>query len=126
VKVYLSGPMTGHSDDNRPAFARVAERWRARNHTVLSPAELPHDISRSEAMHVDFLLVLSCQGIVLLDGWQGSRGALAELVVAVECGLGVFDERGFVQAVYLSVLDDPVRGAALLRLRADPLERNIL
>ena len=40
MRLYLSGPMTGVPDNNRPAFDAAAKRLREQGHFVINPAEL--------------------------------------------------------------------------------------
>lgn len=68
----------------------------------MSPHELPaadcpgcantgHEHSWSEHMRVDLAALLTCDVIVLLEGWQQSRGAQLEKTVAEAIGLMVID-----------------------------------
>jgi hypothetical protein len=81
MHVYLAGPMTGYPDYNRPAF-HAAQRWlEARGHSVINPAH--HDITDGTweqylalALHV--IHAGQPDAIVMLPGWQASRGARLE------------------------------------------------
>lgn len=88
--IYLSGPMSGIPDHNRLAFRGAANLLRALGHTVLSPAEFPNDgKSWEECLRLDILFLLQCDHIVLLSGWEGSRGANLELRIAQNLGMEV-------------------------------------
>ena len=93
--VYLSGPMTGLPEFNYPAFHNAAQRWREAGWTVLSPAEL--DIQEGEALtwaeylRRDLRLLLDCDAIAMLPGWEDSKGAALERHVAATLGLAVLD-----------------------------------
>ena len=101
MTLYLSGPMSGLPEFNYPAFKTAAERLRSKGHTVVSPHELPadclgcanigHEHSWAEHMRVDLAALLTCDVIVLLEGWQQSRGAQLEKTVAEAIGLRVID-----------------------------------
>ncbi|MBN3043321.1 DUF4406 domain-containing protein [Pectobacterium brasiliense] len=41
MKVYISGPMTGIADFNRPAFNEEADRITTSGNIALNPASLP-------------------------------------------------------------------------------------
>lgn len=91
--IYLSGPMTGLPEYNYPLFRRVAAELRARGHRVYNPAEFPHKgapeefpIRRAFAAYSSFIC-LEADTIVLLPGWEKSRGATAERALADNCGL---------------------------------------
>jgi hypothetical protein len=110
VKIYIAGPMTGLPQFNIPAFDEAAARLRARGHEVVSPTELDDPQARAASLasadgHFDTLAthgfayedfldrdteVLRTGGfdaIVLLPGWETSRGANRELGVAIGLGL---------------------------------------
>lgn len=84
MKVYLSGPMTGQPDLNFPTFRAEAAWLRRKGFEVVNPAELNPDASLSWAacMRADIKALCDCEGIVLMDGWEGSRGAHLELHIA--------------------------------------------
>lgn len=84
MKVYLSGPMTGKPDLNFPAFHANAAWLRSKGFEVVNPAELNPDASLSWAacMRTDIKALCDCEGIVLMEGWEGSSGAHLELHIA--------------------------------------------
>jgi hypothetical protein len=90
---YLSGPMTGLPDYNRPAFNRAAEYLRKQGHVVWNPAEefdSEYILPRKVYMRRDIEALLKCESIVMLDGWQNSAGARLELEIARELEMNVF------------------------------------
>lgn len=86
TRLYLCGAMTGLPEKNYPAFHAEAARLRALGYTVVSPAEidLPDGLPWAAYMAVDIPLLLSCDGVALLPGWQASRGATLEHHIAKE------------------------------------------
>lgn len=94
---YLLGPMSGFEDYNYPVFERTATLLRGRGMLIKSPHEIDYcqDGSRrgskpySTYMRGGFKLLIECGGIVLLPGWPRSRGARAELDVALDCDMEV-------------------------------------
>ena len=98
--VYISGPMTGIPDHNYPAFHAAAAQLRAAGYTVLSPAEITDHPSgftidngqpftvedRHAAMRKDIEHVLAADVVVILPGWEHSRGSLLEVEVAIAIG----------------------------------------
>lgn len=86
-RIYLSGPMTGVPDENRPAFNAEAARLRALGYQVENPAELnPPGTPRHICMKVDIQALLGCDTIALLPGWIDSAGATLERACAVQFG----------------------------------------
>lgn len=104
-KLYVAGPMTGYPSFNIPAFDRMAEELRAAGYEVVSPAELDDPAIRAISMaspdgaiatlqshgqtwgdflarDVKLLADDGITGIVVLPGWNMSRGARLETFVA--------------------------------------------
>lgn len=84
--------MTGYPELNFPLFADVALALRMSGFDVVNPAELPmkKDPSWADCMRVDIAALVECDSIVMLPGWQQSRGARLELHIARELGLRVY------------------------------------
>lgn len=111
MRLYIAGPMTGYPKFNIPAFDDIALALRRLDHTVISPAELDgYDVRqwllKSEhgspadyppgftwgdflARDVKTIADSSLTGVVVLPGWQKSRGARLETFVARLAGLDV-------------------------------------
>lgn len=84
-RVYLAGPMTGLPDLNYPAFYAAAASLRQMGYQVESPAEceLPPDTtSWQQFMRSGITQLMRCDAIVMLPGWQKSKGANAEHTIA--------------------------------------------
>ena len=87
TRIYLSGPMTGLPDFNRPAFNAEAARLRELGYIVESPAENPEQSSWAAYMRVAIRQMLTCDQVALLPGWKRSRGALIEHWIAIALGM---------------------------------------
>ena len=101
TRLYISGPVTGIEDDNRPAFDEAWERLNAAGFMSCSP----HCFVRSGERHD--VAMRSCineltshfwgygktdgyyDGVALLPGWEHSEGAKLERAVAEACGIPV-------------------------------------
>jgi len=93
-RIYIAGPMTGHPDHNFPAFHAAAERLRKAGWDVVNPAENfdgRTDLPRETYLRADVGLLVQCDAIALLPGWEESRGAKLEYLLARELGLKVID-----------------------------------
>ena len=107
-RVYLSGPMTGMEDWNRPAFDEaerrlVCEPFDAMG--VYNPADNIDEmrsLSHEKAMYLSMHSLVSIdvagsrfapyyEVLVSLPGWEKSAGARLEREVAVACGIEVCD-----------------------------------
>lgn len=95
-KYYLAGPMSGLTDRNFPAFDAAARELRAHGVHIISPAELdweqglapdgdlPQGSTYGDVLGRDIKIVIDdVVGIVLLPGWEKSRGARIEAFVGL-------------------------------------------
>jgi hypothetical protein len=94
VSVYIAGPMTGLPEFNFPAFAAAAKELRAQGCNVVSPHELSIQADPSLSHGADAKLpyefylrnslkaLLGCDEVVLLPGWERSKGACLEREIA--------------------------------------------
>lgn len=82
MKVYISGPMTGLPEFNRPAFNKAAEAISLSGDVPLNPAILPDGLSQAEYMDICVAMLRCADAIHLLDGWANSPGARAEKALA--------------------------------------------
>lgn len=90
-RIYVAGPMTGYPDLNFPLFHAVTADLRLLGHDVVNPAELNLDPSKGwhECMRVDIRELVTCDSILMLQGWEKSKGAMLEHHIAKELGLQV-------------------------------------
>lgn len=94
--LYISGPITGLPDGNMPAFARAERLLNNSGYACINPAvygaatpEYPY----VEHLRRDFRDLLRCNGLVLLDGWQNSNGATAEVFLAKKLDMPIYTMR---------------------------------
>ncbi|MBT9431046.1 DUF4406 domain-containing protein [Candidatus Sodalis endolongispinus] len=85
--IYIAGPMTGKPDFNRAAFSLAAVRLSAQGAIPLNPAILPDGLYQADYMRICLAMLQCADGIYLLDGWQDSVGACAEVALAKKLGL---------------------------------------
>lgn len=116
---YLAGPMSGIAGFNFPAFEMAAFLLRDRGYNVISPVELddrdeyrrainspngdPADLTRpwGQTLARDLKVLLNeCTGIILLDGWRFSKGAILELSAAMLAGKEVARFTGETHLMY--------------------------
>ena len=107
--------MTGHSDHNYPAFHVAAQRLRDAGWDVTNPAENfggRMDLPREDYLRTDVALLVHCEAIAMLPGWQESSGAKLEYLLAREFGMVVLDAE-----TLLPLADAPAPTVYLHRLR---------
>lgn len=91
-KIYVAGPMTGLPDFNHPAFNVTAMMLRAAGREVRCPTEIDggsQDKSWDFYMRAALRMLLDCEEVVLLRGWENSRGACLEHAVAQALGMRI-------------------------------------
>jgi len=98
-KVYISGPMTGIEQLNRPAFEEAEIIIESEGDIPINPFKLTDNIRFPfgaddrqiyfEFMKIDIRGLMDCDAIYLLPGWNHSKGACMELVTAHFFGLKI-------------------------------------
>ena len=92
---YVSGPMTGYENLNCDAFAQASTWLRKLGHVAINPAEafgggeLDH-VAYETFMRFHVHSILTVDALVVLAGWERSRGARFEVHMAVILGLPVY------------------------------------
>lgn len=78
--------MSGLPDLNYPAFHAAAAQFRALGFEVENPAENPAPACGSWQAYMRLAVrqLATCDGVVLLPNWTGSRGARAEFRLAAD------------------------------------------
>ncbi len=99
MQFYLAGRMTGLPDYNFQAFNDACSFLR---NVMKLDIKSPHEIDHGETpetrgslpytayIKAGLKLLLECDAIILMSGWELSQGCLTELVVARAAGLQVF------------------------------------
>ena len=86
--VYISGKIT-RNENYKNDFLK-AECWlKLNDYTPINPAKLDEALPKltyQQFMAIDYKLIELCDAIFMLDGWQKSKGACAELSYAKSLG----------------------------------------
>ncbi|MBQ8969227.1 MAG: DUF4406 domain-containing protein [Bacteroidaceae bacterium] len=98
MKVYISGPISGHKiEERRAEFARVKAILEKAGHEVFNPMEngLPETATTNEHMRADFRALVECDAIYMMRRWNHSAGCVKEFLMATACGMDVtFEANG--------------------------------
>lgn len=100
-KVYISGPVTGRDMTECKVDFNSAELWlTGLGYDVVNPLSygVIENGSWEDYMKKDLKMLLDCEYIYLLDGWEKSKGARVEYNVAFDLGIIplTLDENGVV------------------------------
>jgi len=94
LRIYISGPITGMPQMNRPEFDAAADEIRDAGLLPVNPFDLiDHERAArdgwqwSDYMRVDIAALCECDVVLMLKGWQLSRGANAEYEIAHRLGI---------------------------------------
>lgn len=91
---YLAGPMRGIPEYNFPAFRNAAFKLRNTGLTIISPAEMDEQVGfnaetdgwssddAADAVVRDVKAIANADGIILLPGWEQSKGSWQEIITA--------------------------------------------
>ena len=111
--IYIAGPMRGLPESNYPQFENVARFLRSEGWDVCSPVEIGSAFGTAAELNADPVklyramdaerdtLRTSCDAILLLPGWERSRGARAELTISLEKHLEIITFCDLMQKPYL-------------------------
>lgn len=94
-KVYISGAIAHYDmNERKEAFANAEMRLQSMGFNPVNPFKngLPDEAHWREHMRADIRLLLGCEFIYMLQGWELSKGAKLELDVASSCGIKVLFE----------------------------------
>ncbi len=91
MRVYISGPMSNMKDLNFEAFCQAENALRAKGHDPIKPHDIKseHDTWESH-MKADIAVMLACDAVCFLQGWENSRGCLVEVPLAKALGMPTF------------------------------------
>lgn len=95
-RIYITGPMTGHEDNNFIAFHAAAKRLHDAGWEAVNPADNfggRTDLPRSSYIRADAVLLLQCDAMALLPGWEDSRGAKLEYLLGRELCMQMIDAK---------------------------------
>jgi len=89
--IYLSGPMTGIKEFNRPRFNHVAVMLRERGWKIINPAEGHEQKCWRDYLTRDITdMMTKCYALCQLEGCENSKGAQLEYHIAKELGWDIY------------------------------------
>ena len=96
IKIYIAGPITGLPNLNKEAFAKMEnDLTKLAVIEALNPHKLVTNLgpnaSWEQYMRICIQAVATAQALILLPGWQHSKGATFERMVAQRLHIPVVD-----------------------------------
>lgn len=89
MRLYVAGPVTGLTDGNYPAFEYAAKRLFGAGHTPVLPPELRTALQPIAEMTLgqcykkvipnDIVELATCEGMIVLPGFESSKGTAFEM-----------------------------------------------
>lgn len=95
MKVYISGPISGLPyEEVEKAFNEAEVMLQEKGYEIVNPLNngLPRESTWREHMRADLKLLLDCDAIYLLKGYQNSKGAMIEYDLARILHFTVIDQ----------------------------------
>lgn len=98
-RVYICGPISNMPDDNKPAFENAQRVVNLLGFDAINPHDTCKDIEPKEwtaCMKADIKVMVDCDYLVVLKGWDGSKGAILETSIANQLMIPIFTLEDFI------------------------------
>ena len=90
MKVYISGRISG-DPAYKEKFLKAEATLKGWGDTVINPARLPEGLTPASYMRISVAAVEAADFLVLLPGWEQSKGARIEKLYAEYIGLHTYE-----------------------------------
>lgn len=89
MRLYISGPITGMPDLNTSAFTAAEAALLDRGYEVVNPRTIPLVLDGDWHYYLReaLKLMLTCDALAMLPGWEKSRGAGIEFRLAADLNM---------------------------------------
>lgn len=117
LKVFIAGPMRGYDNYNFPEFDRLEKILEDNGIECVNPGRISRkfkeaDVNSDMSIYNEMVrqqqeAERTCNAILLLDGWQWSRGARLEVKTAAELGMQFLLESDIEAALEKKQINEP-------------------
>jgi hypothetical protein len=89
--IYIAGPITGKPNYNQVAFLYAKTKLQAKGYEVISPLEIvePGQLPWESYMKKDIPILIDCDEVYMLKGWNKSKGAALEHSLALNLNIPI-------------------------------------
>ena len=119
-RIFIAGPMRGYENYNFKKFDHIEELLKQLGFDVVNPARISRKFKESE-VNSDIAVYnkmvdmqqdaeRTCNTILLLDGWQWSKGVKLEVKTASELGMQFLLESDIAEAIKYPVVHSQENG----------------
>ncbi len=88
-RIYIAGPISSRPKTFKLYLNARADHLLATGCIPINPAILPDGLTEPQYMDICYAMIRAADGIHLLEGWEQSKGALAELAYAEKLELAI-------------------------------------
>ena len=101
MKLYISGPITG-VPNYKENFVKAKAILKQTEYEVVNPCDvlLGDNATWEDYMKADIPLMLACNGVAVLPGWEASAGARLEIDIAQRLNMPVKDVYGWIHEAH--------------------------
>ena len=94
-RIYISIPISGHDIEEVKEKARKAKIWVSHRYDAITPFDVCSEPDKPYSYYMgnDIEALLECDAIYICEGWQNSKGCMAEFEVARIYGKEIIFER---------------------------------
>lgn len=98
MKLYISGPITG-VPNYQENFIKAETILKQAGYEVINPCTvvLADNATWAAYMKADISLMLTCDGLAVLPGWEASAGARLEVDIAQRLNMSIKDVYGWIK-----------------------------
>lgn len=102
MKIYVAGPITYNPAKAAKEFDEAQATLERMGHYVINPIDMDRKLDGFDPakdkpkphiyyMKRDLPILMQCQAVAVLPGWERSQGAMLEVHTAIVCGIPVYE-----------------------------------